>query len=316
MGLSNRRESCRIMIPVRNGPPQRPSGRASAGVISNGIKKIFRLLPLTLHRLSYAAFAPLAEYKGTRLAGIYSGDLYTFLNLVFVIALSVGAVMAVLQLAVAGYMYMGSDLWQNKQKVKDKIRDAFIGLFLLLSVWIVLNLINPNILKLNLIFPKIDTGAPPATAGTSASPSSPLSGVGRALRISSGPCAPNPIFAGYARQMSCICGAESGGQPNRPSETDRTVDGRPVSTGLYQINLSANPVYCPGEPPLDCRPAFSGRLGSSNIRPRIIDENLYSRCIAAANRKECSEATAHRLLNQSGLNNWGAWRNGNQSTCI
>ena len=143
------------MIPVRNGPPQRPSGRASAGVISNGIKKIFRLLPLTLHRLSYAAFAPLAEYKGTRLAGIYSGDLYTFLNLVFVIALSVGAVMAVLQLAVAGYMYMGSDLWQNKQKVKDKIRDAFIGLFLLLSVWIVLNLINPNILKLNLIFPEI-----------------------------------------------------------------------------------------------------------------------------------------------------------------
>jgi len=281
------------------------------------MKKTFIFLRQNLHRLSYAAFVPLAEYKGTKLEGLYSGDLSVFLNTLFITFLFAGAALAVLRVFAAGFMNMGSDFWQNKLKVKEMIQNAIIGLLLLASAWLILYQINPNILKLDFLFPKIESGADATSAtGIRTAPGYPVGSAGRQLRVSNGACAPNQIFGGYARQMSCICGAESGGAPNRPSETDRTIDGRPVSTGLYQINLSAHQLNCPGEPPLDCRPAFSGRLGSSNIRPRVMDENLYSRCVAAANRRECSEATAQRLLNESGLNNWGAWRNGNQNTCI
>jgi hypothetical protein len=54
-----------------------------------------------------------------------------------------------------------------KQNAKDIFRDAIIGLLILLSVWLVLYQINPNILNLNFVqtdFPTNST-VPGAGAG-------------------------------------------------------------------------------------------------------------------------------------------------------
>lgn len=97
-------------------------------------------------------FVPLAKVDNTSLKDIYSmqsnGDLSVFINSFFKFAIALGAIAAVLRIAYAGYLYIGSDFWGNKGKAKEILTDVVIGLLLLLSIWIILNQINPDILQL------------------------------------------------------------------------------------------------------------------------------------------------------------------------
>ena len=44
---------------------------------------------------------------------------------------------------------MGTDLWTSKNDAKEIIKDAVLGLMLLLGMYIILYQINPDILELN-----------------------------------------------------------------------------------------------------------------------------------------------------------------------
>lgn len=96
-------------------------------------------------------FCPLSPAPGgSRLADLYSSEsLSSFVNKIFVAALSVGAILAVLRLAFAGYLYMTTDAWGQKGKAKEVIGDVVLGLLLLLSIWLILRQINPQILDLD-----------------------------------------------------------------------------------------------------------------------------------------------------------------------
>lgn len=99
-------------------------------------------------------FVPLADIgsgDSSRLAGLYSSnDLATYINRIFTFAIALGAIGAVLRLSYAGYLYMGSsDMWSSKGEAKKVIGDVTLGLLLLVSIWLILNQINPDILKLN-----------------------------------------------------------------------------------------------------------------------------------------------------------------------
>ncbi len=98
-------------------------------------------------------FVPLADVSGSsKLGTLYSssGDLTTFVNDLFRFALAIGALAAVLRLAYAGYLYMGqADMWSHKGQAKTIIGDVTLGLLLLLGIWLILNQINPDILKMN-----------------------------------------------------------------------------------------------------------------------------------------------------------------------
>ena len=102
-----------------------------------------------------AGFAPLADLGsqgGSKLSNIYgSNGLRDYVNALFTFALSLGAVLAVLRIAYAGYMYMGTDSWGNKSEAKKIIGDVIVGLLLLLSIWLILNQINPHLLDLNVL---------------------------------------------------------------------------------------------------------------------------------------------------------------------
>lgn len=102
----------------------------------------------------FAAFAPLSQ--GTEASPLLSGILRSeslpqFLNGLFKFAIAIGAMLAVLQFARAGFMYMTSDIWSDKQHAKDILGDAVLGLLLLLAVWLILNTINPEILNLDAV---------------------------------------------------------------------------------------------------------------------------------------------------------------------
>lgn len=95
-------------------------------------------------------FVPLESFEGSgKLTDAYkTEELGPFMNKVFVGAISLGAILAVLRLAWAGFSYMSSDLWSTKEKSKEIIQDTLLGLFLLLAIWLILRQINPQILDL------------------------------------------------------------------------------------------------------------------------------------------------------------------------
>lgn len=81
-----------------------------------------------------------------------SGDLTGLINAAFLFAISAGGILAVLQIARGGFIYMGSaDMWGEKAQAKGIIRDAIVGLLLLLSVYIILFQINPDIVSLKVL---------------------------------------------------------------------------------------------------------------------------------------------------------------------
>ncbi|MDO8552489.1 MAG: hypothetical protein Q7S01_03070 [bacterium] len=116
-------------------------------------KNILKHLKTRISNVLYAvAFAPLADVASSqKLRALYSSDadLVTYLNTLFKVAISVGAIIAVLRLMYAGYLYMASDMWTSKESARSIFRDVFVGLLLLLSVYIILKQINPNLLNLD-----------------------------------------------------------------------------------------------------------------------------------------------------------------------
>lgn len=80
-----------------------------------------------------------------------SQNLAQFFNTMFKAAIVVGAMLAVLRLGYAGFVYMTTDVMSQKQSARSIISNAVLGLLLLLAVWLILNQINPNILNLNVL---------------------------------------------------------------------------------------------------------------------------------------------------------------------
>jgi len=89
------------------------------------------------------------------LSGLFSGSAGSFasvFNTIFTMALSAGAILAVIRIAYAGWLYMGSaDMWGNKGHAKDVFRDAIIGLLLLLAIYLILYQIDPCLVNLNFL---------------------------------------------------------------------------------------------------------------------------------------------------------------------
>jgi hypothetical protein len=122
-----------------------------AKILPHALVMFFVVFPF----ITYAdatGFFQLAPTPSGHLNQIYNtqGDLSTFINGLFKFALSIGAIAAVLRLAYAGYLYMGqADMWSHKGEAKKIIGDVTLGLLILLGIWLILNQINPDILKLN-----------------------------------------------------------------------------------------------------------------------------------------------------------------------
>ena len=98
-------------------------------------------------------FVPLADAsQSPMLQSVYSsGNLAEYINRLFVIAISVGAILAVLRIAYAGYMYMMSDMWTSKSRAREILGEVVLGLVLLLGIYLILYQINPELLDLSVL---------------------------------------------------------------------------------------------------------------------------------------------------------------------
>lgn len=81
-----------------------------------------------------------------------------YLSGLYRLALYAAVIAAIIQISIAGFIYATSGDNTSKQKeARDQIRDAIIGLVLILSSVLILRTINPDLVKLNLpgIAPKL-----------------------------------------------------------------------------------------------------------------------------------------------------------------
>ena len=187
---------------------------------------------LAMTYVTYAAetaFVPLAETTGGPISAVYkTGNLPDFINGLFKFAIIIGAIAAVLRIAYAGYLYMFSDMWSQKGQAKEILADVTLGLLLLLSIYLILNQINPDILRLKALDViknnPASTSNSPTTALTSTAPTSGTAG-GAGIPTSK---VPDPVQAAIEQLKSEYAG--SGTPPDEYHFTTST--GSPIS-GYY-----------------------------------------------------------------------------------
>jgi hypothetical protein len=97
-----------------------------------------------------------------------------YINLLYSISISLAALLAVVKIIIAGAKYMLSDVSGTKSDAKGEITGALLGLLLIVGAYVILNVINPQLLENDLTgnFKKIpaSTQAKSSSLGTMATP--------------------------------------------------------------------------------------------------------------------------------------------------
>ncbi len=76
-----------------------------------------------------------------------------FMNTFIDIFIGIVAILSMIMIVMGGIEYVMSDLVTSKEEAKSRIQNAILGLILSLSIYIILNTVNPNLLNLCLDVP-------------------------------------------------------------------------------------------------------------------------------------------------------------------
>ncbi len=126
------------------------------------------VLFLGLATHAYAqGFVGLAPVPGLTDIQPTEGGLAAFFNNLYKFAIGAAAVLAVIMIIWGGLEISTQDSVGNQSAGRDKIRNAILGLVLVLSPVLVFSLINPSILNLSLNLPPIDLKTVPVATPTS-----------------------------------------------------------------------------------------------------------------------------------------------------
>lgn len=238
---------------------------------------------------------------------------------------------ASLLFAYAGILYFTSGGGHGKEEAKNIFKDALFGFVIALCGFLIVDTIIKTLVNGSFTGPSWNTVQ--CVSGSARNidqgglgfvPLQNLGGlhVGDAPAVTpnistSGDCSPSSLESAWgsnSARMSCIIRGESRCE-NIPSGADVGADGIPVSWGRYQINISANPVQCPGQPSLNCPSAFTssytGTNRSSMVKSDPASRQLFEQCRDAANRPDCATYTAQQIFSRQGFGAWGADRAGN-----
>ncbi len=103
------------------------------------------VLPLTSFAAQVVYTYPmvvLPGYSDTAAAG----DFDDFINLIYGLAISLAALLAVVKIVIAGVKWMLSDIVTDKTEAKKDIQSALFGLIIIISAVLIITVINPNII--------------------------------------------------------------------------------------------------------------------------------------------------------------------------
>ena len=226
-------------------------------------------------------YDPLEPIPGTE--GMDTSTLKGFLEGLFLFVLWSAGIASLFMISIGGFWYMTSA--GNTSRVteaKNIIANALWGLVVVLITWLILYVINPDLVRIDLsnlealfIEGKVYYDSPHIGGGGGYGGAKP--GNGTCSPVPSGPCSIDNLkstcLAPNAEVFSKICNVESGGDPNSYSQSDKCRDGNSFSIGLFQINLTVHSIGG-----LNCPKAFSAK----NYACTVINPSLYEQCVKAA----------------------------------
>ncbi len=112
---------------------------------------ILTALPVIVFaQVQYTTLAPLPGISASET--IDEGFLSKYLNIIYILGISLCTALAVLMIVVGGVQWASSDAWSGKQEGKERIWAAVLGLFIALGSYVILNTINPALLNTELNF--------------------------------------------------------------------------------------------------------------------------------------------------------------------
>jgi hypothetical protein len=233
-------------------------------------------------------YTQLEPIPGSENAG---SDLKSFVGSIYKFGIWTVGIAAVLMITIGGFMYLTSAGNTSKMdSAKRVIMNAVIGLIAALTAYLILYVINPDLVNTNIGMNQLGTS--------------------QCTPVTTGACSVDnlePYFGDNAEKASAICSAESGGEEGAASATDTCQPSGPVASwGLFQINLTANSVGG-----YNCPSAFSSQYTSTNHSCTVVNQTLYNQCVAAATDADTNIRTAVSLSN--GGTSWGNW--GANSIC-
>jgi hypothetical protein len=227
-------------------------------LIFQSIILLIIILPITVFLFSslchaqydYTPLEPIPGFEAT--TGPGPDQFKNFVEGIYKFGIWAVGIAALLMITVGGFTYLTSA--GNTAKAgagKEIIKNAIFGLVVALLAWLLLNIINPDLVTVTITMPAApagQTGASPTSPqggapGGATRPSTPTPGAGATANctpMTSGDCSVSNLtntFGNNASRMSSICHYESGGNPNRPSGADLCADRNSYSIGLYQINM-------------------------------------------------------------------------------
>lgn len=106
------------------------------------------LLPTGIALAADGGFVPIAPIPLESGQLTNSTTLEQYVNGAFKLALAAGSTLAVIMIMIGGFEYIFSEAMGAKQDGKKRITDALYGLALLLLVYLILYIINPDIVQL------------------------------------------------------------------------------------------------------------------------------------------------------------------------
>lgn len=134
---------------------------------------IFLSVSLVLPAIVFGqvTYSPLIEGGGLNTANIGS-----YINSLYLLSISIAALLATIKLIIAGAKYMLSDVVTTQGEAKKEIQSSLLGLLLVISAVLILTIINPRLITNELNITPVEptrqqqqqSAASPAQTGTSA----------------------------------------------------------------------------------------------------------------------------------------------------
>lgn len=101
-------------------------------------------------------------------------DFEGFINTLYYMSIGIAALLAVIKIVIAGVKYMLSEVVTNKSEAKKDIRTALVGLLIVMSAVLILNIINPQLTNIGFNPNQVQTVTPnsvvPGTGGGAPTP--------------------------------------------------------------------------------------------------------------------------------------------------
>ena len=88
-------------------------------------------------------------------------DLSTYIPGLFMLAIGVAGVLAVIMIVIGGIQKMSTDSVFDQNEGKKKIKNAIGGLLLAIAAWLILNTINPRLLDISNLLPPVSSAKNP-----------------------------------------------------------------------------------------------------------------------------------------------------------